>query len=81
MDDLDMKKKVAQEIMGLMDQMDGDRLKKHPKLMAASIEVKKPVSEMMEVEPEESKDLVSDSEEEISPEVMKKLLEMMSEKA
>lgn len=75
MQDLDMKKKVAQEIMALMDEKDGERLKSHPKLMAAKIEVEKPEGEMG-LEPE-SEGLES-SEEELSPEMIEKLLEMMN---
>lgn len=88
--DLEMKKKVAQEIMDLMDQKDGERLKKHPKIVAASIEIdkKKPLDEMMSKgeEAEESSDELKpfgqekskEDEEEISPEMISKLLEMMN---
>ena len=88
--DLEMKKKVAQEIMDLMDQKDGERLKKHPKIVAASIEIdkKKPLDEMMskgEESEEGSEEIKSfgqekskEDEEEISPEMISKLLEMMN---
>lgn len=88
--DLEMKKKVAQEIMDLMDQKDGERLKKHPKIVAASIEIdkKKPLDEMMSKgeEAEESSEEIKsfgqekskEDEEEISPEMISKLLEMMN---
>lgn len=76
MQDMEMKKKVAQEIMALMDEKDGERLKSHPKLMAAKIEVEKPESELeLEAKPEGM-----ESEEELSPEMVQKLLEMMSGK-
>jgi hypothetical protein len=90
--DLEMKKKVAQEIMDLMDQKEGERLKSHPKIVAASIQVdkKKPLDELMGKDEEESLEnpkeegleMLSkdkeEGEEEISPEMVKKLLEMMN---
>lgn len=75
MKDLEVKKKVLDEIMGLMDEKDGDRLKKHPKVMAAKIEVKKPELEIEE--PKES--VIAESEDELSPEMVSKLLEMYEE--
>lgn len=85
--DLDMKKKVAQEIMDLMDVKDGEKLKKHPKLVAASIEVeKKPGLEALksEDEPSPESELMEkkedSSEPELDEETIKKLLEMVSGK-
>jgi hypothetical protein len=81
MQDLEMKKKVAQEIMALMDEKDGEMLKKHPKLMTASVEVEKdPVKSFGEDEASESPEMEAKEggEEEISPEMIKKLLEMMN---
>lgn len=76
MRDLETKESVLQEIIDLMDAREGDDLKKHPKLMAASLEVEKPE---IEVEgPEVSSDDLAkkeDDEEEISPEQIRKLLE------
>lgn len=93
MEDLEMKKKIAQEIMDLMDQKDGDRLKSHPKLMAASIEVgKKPELDMLKGDDDEKfedpkeESLESPAVEkaedssEISPEMIQKLIEMMNGK-
>lgn len=70
MQDLEMKQKVAQEIMALMDQKEGERLKSHPKLMAkaAAAPAEEPVAEEMPVE----------GEEELSPEMIQKLIEMMN---
>lgn len=93
MQDLEMKKKVAQEIIALMDEKEGERLKKHPKLAAAAAPKVDPVEgeeeEMklgegaesadepsLEVDPE----LASKDEEELSPELIQKLLEMMKDK-
>ena len=85
--DLEMKKKVAQEIMDLMDQKDGERLKsKSPKFMAATIEVeKKPKLEeeekaespMMEKSEDKAHEM---GEGEMTPEMIQKLLEMLGEK-
>lgn len=77
MQDLETKKKVLEEIMGLMDEKEGDRLKSHPKLMAAKVEFGKPkddIDEPLEVteDPEKSED------EDMDPEMIKKLLEMMN---
>lgn len=94
MQDLDLKKKVLSEIMGLMDEKEGDRLKNHPKLLAAKIEVAKPAdskSEMgiekllgdkneMDQDHEVSESPSVESEEEMSPELIQKLIEMMNGK-
>ena len=91
MQDLDVKKKVLDEIMGLMDEKDGDRLKNHPKVLAAKIEVKKdnPIEMMKEKmngddgendpghEESESPEMEA-SEDEMNPEMIKKLLEMLA---
>lgn len=91
MQDMEIKKKVLSEIMDLMDEKDGEMLKMHPKVMAAKIEVAKPESEgavdmmkekMMgdkgEMMPghESSESPEMESEEEMSPEMIKKVLEM-----
>ena len=89
MQDMEMKKKIAQEIMDLMDQKDGEKLKGHPKLIAASVEVgKKPLlgDDLWEAgeDPKEEKTETPDmetkeaGEEELSPEMIKKLIEMCS---
>lgn len=75
MQDLEMKKRVADEIMALMDEKDGERLKRHPKLMAASVEVEK--DPVMGEEPAEME--MADGEEEISPEMLAKLKELIGE--
>lgn len=72
-----MKKRVAEEIMALMDEKEGERLKKHPKFMKAEIEVEKPDAETSEGLDMEEKPMV-EGEEELSPDMIKKLLEMMS---
>lgn len=74
MKDLETKKKVLSEIMELMDEKEGENLKmKSPKFMAAKVEIEKPEEEkpieMMSGEAEEDK-------EEMSPEMIQKLLEM-----
>jgi hypothetical protein len=83
MKDLDVKKKVLDEIMGLMDEKDGERLKKKsPKFMAAKIEIAKPTpksEESMEEEESEMELGSSPEEGELDPEMMQKLLEMYEE--
>lgn len=74
MKDLETKESILQEIMDLMSDREGDDLKKHPKLMAAKIEVAKP-----EVDPSEPKvpsDVLAekDEDEEITPDQIKALL-------
>jgi hypothetical protein len=90
MKDLETKQKVLEEIMSLMDEKEGDKLKSHPKLMAAKIEIGKPKSEdgedpaeeLSESPLDESKEHLLDEkpkdEEEVDPEMLKKLIEMMN---
>ncbi|WP_413581100.1 hypothetical protein [Bdellovibrio sp. HCB288] len=77
MEDLDSKKKVLEEIMALMDEKEGEGLARHPKLVSAKVDVVKPEvaneenpSEALLQEKEES------DEEELSPEMIQKVLEM-----
>jgi hypothetical protein len=98
MQDLEMKKKVAQEIMDLMDQKDGERLKmkspKFAKIEVASVDPKigddaeesseSPMDKMKELkdpgmemkEPEHQ----GEEDQELSPELIAKLLEMVNGK-
>lgn len=69
----------------MMDAKDGERLKMHPKFSAAKIEIGKPSEEKLEIEsPVEEKlespilEKAEDESEELSPEMIKKLLEMMN---
>ena len=75
MKDLELEQNVLQEIMDLMDQREGESLKKHPKLAVAKIEVEKPEPEEMEAEELSSEAPKVEGEEEISPEMIQKLLE------
>ena len=84
MQELDMKKKVADEIMALMDQKDGERLKMHPKLKAASPapelsgEGDEAEDELLEgAAPAEETASLGEGEE-LDPETIKQLIEMMS---
>ena len=72
MEDMDMKKKVLQEMMDLMDQKDGDKLKCHPKMMALKVEAKPPEASPAEESPESEEP----SEDDLSPEMVQKILEM-----
>jgi len=85
MQDMEMKKKVLEEMMDLMDEKEGENLKlKSPKFMAAKVEVSKPESlgSMIKEKPsDENPELElegseSDEKEEMSPEMIQKLLEM-----
>ena len=75
MDEMEIKQKVLKEIMGLMDEKEGEGLKMHPKIMAAKIEVEKPEEKEL-FEDKEDEGLVKESEDEIDPESMQKLLDM-----
>lgn len=87
MKDMDLKKKVLSEIMDLMDAREGDRLKKHPKLMKAEIEVvneeKKEDEDEMKVEMDpklDAKEDVAEGEmDDIDPEMLQMLIEKMKE--
>lgn len=85
MKDMDLKKKVLSEIMDLMDAREGDRLKKHPKLMKAEIEVvneeKKEDDEMMDEKEEGMEEMPEEKEAEmdIDPEMLQMLIEKMKE--
>lgn len=76
MQDQDLKSKVLEEIMALMDQNDGERLKSHPKLMAAKLEVENPEPG---VDPVDGGLEKPELEEEITPEMLQKLMEMIKE--
>ena len=85
MKDMDLKKKVLSEIMDLMDAREGDRLKKHPKLMKAEIEVvnedKKEDDEMMPEMMDEKEEISEENEveAEFDPEMLQMLIEKMKE--
>ena len=65
-----LEQKVLEGIIEMLDEQEGEKLKKHPKLMAMEVEVeKKPEMEMPEMEEDES-------EMELTPELIQKLLEM-----
>ena len=70
---MDLEKKVLEGIIEMLDEQEGEKLKKHPKLMAMQLEVeKKPEMPEMKEESQESED----EEMELSPELIQKLLEM-----
>lgn len=80
MQDLEMKQNILKEIMDLMDQKEGEKLKSHPKFMAAKVEVEKPAVE--EAEPKEESVEVGEksmSESEVSPEQLQMLLEQLKD--
>lgn len=80
MQDLELKKKVLQEMMDLMDEKDGESLKSHPKMMALKVEAKPEVEEKeSHLMADGSKMLdgeMSEDDEELSPEMVQKILEM-----
>lgn len=84
MQDVEMKKKILSEIMDLMDEKDGEMLKMHPKVVAAKVEVEKPAaSDAVSIMKDKMSSSESDpaepdmeSEDDMSPEMVKKILEM-----
>lgn len=80
MQDLDAKERILQEIMDLADEKEGEHLKSHPKLMA-KMQMEKPAAEEMPMGEEggEGIEMAVKSEEELTPEMIKKLLEMAEE--
>jgi hypothetical protein len=72
MKDLETKQKVLDEIMALMDDMDGEKLKKHPKIMAAKIEIKQKPKLKIEGEKPELED-----EEEMDEDLLEELLKQL----
>ena len=74
MQDLESKKKVLEEIMCLMDEKEGESLKmKSPKFMSAKAASESPL-ESEEIP--EVKEELAESEDELDPEMVKKILEM-----
>lgn len=89
MQELEMKQKTAKEIIALMEQIEGDKLKAHPKLQ-------KPVHEMADGSVMKNEDMKEGSveeekgespleekaegDEEISPEIIRELLEALQAK-
>ena len=82
---MELDKKVLEEIIGMLEEQEGEKLKKHPKLMAMQVEVEKP---KLEVENPESPEVdpvdggvkeESEDDEELSPEMLKKLLEQLED--
>jgi hypothetical protein len=68
---MELEKKVLEGLIQMLDEQEGEKLKKHPKLMAMEVEIeKKPKMEEPEMESED------DSEMELTPELIQKLLEM-----
>jgi hypothetical protein len=68
-----LEQKVLDGIIQMLEEQEGEKLKKHPKLMAMEVEIeKKPKMEM----PEEEEEKEDESEMELTPELIQKLLEM-----
>ena len=65
---MELEKKVLKGIMEFLDGQEGESLKKHPKLMAMKVEKVEPALEVEKPEVE--------SEEDLSPEMVQKILEM-----
>lgn len=71
---MELEKKVIDEIIAMLDEQEGEKLKKHPKLMAMQVEVeKKPEMET----PKMGEEVESEDEMEITPELLQKLLEQV----
>jgi len=81
MKDLAIKQGVLQEIMDLMDNREGNKLKSHPRLMAAKVTVAKPKCEMDEDEETASKSMDKmDDIADLDPEILDKLLALVEKK-
>lgn len=80
MQDIELKQKVINEIMGLMDEAEGNKLKKHPKLQpkAPADPVAEEANEVDEFEegPEDVEESETSEDGEMSPEMVEKILEM-----
>lgn len=74
---MELEKKVLEGIIEMLDEQEGEKLKKHPKLMAMEIEVGKKPEEMPMAEKEVEKE--DESEIDLSPEMIQKLMEMVKE--
>lgn len=72
---MELEKKVIDEIIAMLDEQEGEKLKKHPKVMAMQLEVEKKPELEMEA-PKMGEEIESEDEEEISPELLQKLLEL-----
>lgn len=69
-----LESKILDEIISMLEDQEGEQLKKHPKLMAMEVEVdKKP---QVEVDDEIGKEKEDEMDGELSPEILQKLLEM-----
>jgi len=77
MDEMGIKKKVLDEMIKFMDEQDGEKLKKHPKVIAMMSKKTVPAEEMNldECAPDE---MSEDEDMELSPELLKKLIEKLS---
>ncbi len=88
----DLKAKVLQDIMNYADGLDGEKLKGHPKIVAAKITVAKPMKDMPkekmiekmmgdsgeDMPMHESKETEEESDlESLDPEMLKKLLKLI----
>lgn len=71
---MDIEKKVIEDIIAMLDEQEGEKLKKHPKLMAMEVEVKKEPMMGEKPEMEESED---ESEMELSPEMLAELMKLV----
>lgn len=70
---MDIEKKVIEDIIAMLDEQEGEKLKKHPKLMSMEVEVeKKPMEEKPEME--ESED---EPEMDLSPEMLAELMKLV----
>lgn len=90
MKDMEMKNKVLDEIISMMKDKEVDGLKKKsPKFMAMSVEVEKPEEKLMEKMAGDKKEMMPghemaespkmEDEEELSDDMIKKLLEQLQD--
>lgn len=72
---MDIEKKVIEDIIAMLDEQEGEKLKKHPKLMAMEVEVEK--KPMMGEKPEIKEESEDESEMELSPEMLAELMKLV----
>lgn len=89
-----VKSKVLKELMAAMDEQDGERLKMHPKLVAAKLTIAKPIAKD-EVKEEPSEEMMDEEDmsgmegemdgmedltelDSLSPEMKAKIIKMLS---
>jgi hypothetical protein len=77
---LEAKQRILSEMIDLMDQLEGEDLKKHPKFAVSKVEVENPEPGVDPVDGGGPVEAAAGAEEELSPELIQQLLEMHKDK-